>query len=284
MSNLAALIVDLEILGVESGGGGAPIANTDALPEGTTNLYHTDNRAVAAVVAGVEPADIGAIPSGGLKTVNGNSLEGSGNLSISASPGGATTQVQFNDAGAFAGDSTFTFNTTSKNVGIGNALVIPQAGNSVSALAGIYFDSHATNKPSYLAHNGSHFWRANGSVIGTHFFSFNLGYATSGWVIRGTDGVYGWTSGGTPDPAGQDAGLARNAEGTVEVNNGGKVSLGGSYGDLRLRGITMAGLLNFGHYTNATEPSFVNGAAFFNDDLDKLRIGGASGWETVTST
>ncbi len=35
--------------------------------------------------------------------------------------------------------------------------------------------------------------------------------------------------------------------------------------------------------TNATEPSWVNGAVFFNTDLDKLRIGGASAWETVTS-
>lgn len=37
-------------------------------------------------------------------------------------------------------------------------------------------------------------------------------------------------------------------------------------------------------YTNATEPSWINGEFFFNTDLDKLRVGGASAWETVTSS
>ncbi len=36
----------------------------------------------------------------------------------SGSPGGADTQVQFNDAGAFAGDSTFTFNKTADSLSV----------------------------------------------------------------------------------------------------------------------------------------------------------------------
>lgn len=51
-----------------------------------------------------------------IKTVNGTSLLGSGDLAVSATPGGATTQVQYNNAGAFAGSSTFTFNSATGTV------------------------------------------------------------------------------------------------------------------------------------------------------------------------
>jgi hypothetical protein len=36
-------------------------------------------------------------------------------------------------------------------------------------------------------------------------------------------------------------------------------------------------------YTTATRPAWQNGAVFFDSDLDKLVIGGASAWEVVTS-
>jgi hypothetical protein len=44
-------------------------------------------------------------------------LLGSGNISISASPGGADTQVQYNSAGAFAGSANLTFNGTNLTCG-----------------------------------------------------------------------------------------------------------------------------------------------------------------------
>jgi hypothetical protein len=52
-----------------------------------------------------------------IKTVNGNSLLGSGNLSVSASPGGSDTQVQYNSGGAFAGSANLTFNGTNLTCG-----------------------------------------------------------------------------------------------------------------------------------------------------------------------
>ena len=48
-----------------------------------------------------------------IKTINSQSLLGSGNIAVVTSPGGSTTQVQFNDAGVFAGSSAFTFSGTS---------------------------------------------------------------------------------------------------------------------------------------------------------------------------
>ena len=42
-------------------------------------------------------------------------------------------------------------------------------------------------------------------------------------------------------------------------------------------------LLKVGQYTTATEPAYVKGAQYFNTTLNKMRIGGVSVWETVTS-
>lgn len=53
-----------------------------------------------------------------VKTVNGTSLLGSGDITISggsATPGGSTTQVQYNNAGAFGGISTVTYDGTRLN-------------------------------------------------------------------------------------------------------------------------------------------------------------------------
>jgi hypothetical protein len=51
-----------------------------------------------------------------IKTVNGNSLLGAGNIAVSASPGGANTQVQYNSGGAFAGSANMTFDGASLTV------------------------------------------------------------------------------------------------------------------------------------------------------------------------
>lgn len=146
-------------------------ASTDALPEGSTNLYSTAARIRATVLTGLSTAAgtvvaathtileavgflqkqvsdnttaisnkaaSGAIGSSGLTmatakllgrgtastgaveelTIGSGLTLSAGTLSASGgggTPGGSTTQVQINDAGAFYGDSNFTYNkTTSK--------------------------------------------------------------------------------------------------------------------------------------------------------------------------
>lgn len=42
-------------------------------------------------------------------------------------------------------------------------------------------------------------------------------------------------------------------------------------------------LIYFGQFTTGAAPTYVNGASYFDTTLNKLRIGGASAWETVTS-
>ena len=55
----------------------------------------------------------------------------------SGSPGGANTQIQFNNAGAFAGNAAMTFNNTTGNVTLGNIVVaLNQQLETVSAFSG----------------------------------------------------------------------------------------------------------------------------------------------------
>jgi hypothetical protein len=62
--------------------------------------------------------------SGALPAVDGSALTG---ISAGGTPGGSDTQVQFNDGGAFGGDSGFVFNKTSKAVTLGGATVTTDA-------------------------------------------------------------------------------------------------------------------------------------------------------------
>jgi len=55
-----------------------------------------------------------------IKTINGNSILGSGDLVISASAGGSNTNVQYNSGGSFAGTSQFNFD--GNNVAIGKTV------------------------------------------------------------------------------------------------------------------------------------------------------------------
>lgn len=54
-----------------------------------------------------------------IKTINGSSLLGSGDISVSASAGGSDSQIQFNDSGAFGADSLFNWDNTNKRLGVG---------------------------------------------------------------------------------------------------------------------------------------------------------------------
>jgi hypothetical protein len=54
-----------------------------------------------------------------IRTVNGNTLLGSTDLVISASPSGLTGQIQFNNGGAFGADSNLFWDNTNKRLGIG---------------------------------------------------------------------------------------------------------------------------------------------------------------------
>jgi hypothetical protein len=68
--------------------------------------WSTFNGKQAALVSGTN-----------IKTINTNSILGSGDLTISGTPAGSTTQVQYNSSGAFAGSANLTFDGTNLTAG-----------------------------------------------------------------------------------------------------------------------------------------------------------------------
>jgi hypothetical protein len=99
---------------VVSSGGATPAIS---MPAATTSVngyltstdWTTFNGKQALLVSGTN-----------IKTINSNSILGSGDLAISASAAGSTTQVQYNNSGAFAGDADFTYNATDNELKAGN--------------------------------------------------------------------------------------------------------------------------------------------------------------------
>jgi hypothetical protein len=70
--------------------------------------WSTFNNKQAALVSGTN-----------IKTINGSSILGAGNLVVSGTPAGSTGYVQFNTAGAFNSDADFFWDNTNKYLGIG---------------------------------------------------------------------------------------------------------------------------------------------------------------------
>ena len=124
---------------------------SDQVTEGSTNLYHTAARVRAALLTGISTAagtvvaathtvleaigflqkqvsDNTSAISGkqatlvsgtNIKTINSTSLLGSGDITVSAAPGGSTTQVQYNNAGALAGAPGITTTGTELTISSG---------------------------------------------------------------------------------------------------------------------------------------------------------------------
>ena len=127
-----------------------------ALPSATTPLAGTEllpivqGGATTKVAASAFQAPL--VSGTNIKTINGNSLLGSGDLAISGgsgSPGGSTTQVQFNDAGVFGGDAGLAFDKTTGKLTVGGKTVTASApvldlsqswGNNLITFTGIKFN------------------------------------------------------------------------------------------------------------------------------------------------
>lgn len=86
------------------------------------------------------------VPTSRTLTINGTALDLSANRSwtVSATPGGSDTQIQFNDSGAFGGDDDFTYNKTTnalfiQHSGTGFPSFTAQSNNTSNVLNSAYF-------------------------------------------------------------------------------------------------------------------------------------------------
>lgn len=103
----------------------------------TVQGYDADLTSWAAIATSAKQDTL--VSGTNIKTVNGSSLLGAGDLTISGgggTPGGATTQVQFNDAGAFAGASGLTIDSATGAIKTATDTVYELVGTAVSASNG----------------------------------------------------------------------------------------------------------------------------------------------------
>jgi YD repeat-containing protein len=91
----------------------------DAIVNGETTKAPTQN-AVFDANALKQDALVSAT---NIKTINGSSVLGAGDLVVTTSPGGADTQVQYNDAGSLNGEADMAYNETTNTLTVDNLAV-----------------------------------------------------------------------------------------------------------------------------------------------------------------
>lgn len=72
-------------------------------------------------------------------------------------------------------------------------------------------------------------------------------------------------------------------QGVVEIYANTGLTPGGTFARKKIASFTADGVYLPFQAPTASAPTYVKGGVYFDTTLNKLRIGGASGWETVTS-
>lgn len=100
------------------------------------------------------------------------------------------------------------------------------------------------------------------------------------WAAGAGDSHTNWLNGA----AEWSAGIDQSDSNAWKLNYGGNPSSGTNVLKITTAGVvTVAGTFTPQKATTAGAPAWVNDAMYFDTTLNKLRIGGAAGWETVTS-
>lgn len=221
-------------------------------------------------VTGITAAHVGAIPTGGLKTVNGNSLEGSGNLSVTAdltAPGpiGGTTPSTITATGLTVTGGTVTASTPVINVTQtwNNAAVaftgrVTNITNTSSAAASLIEDwqvggmSKASIRKdgafgsqsawlrgfTYAGHPAWGYHRDTDSVPRCVVSISGVNVAGSSSFVTG----YSWSAGDSNALGVVDTALLKLGTGLVGVTDGNP----GTFRDLKLRNLITAGSISTG--------------------------------------
>jgi hypothetical protein len=255
----------------------ANVANVD-----TTNASNISSGTLAAArggagaVNGILKADgagnVSAASSGtDFKTVNSTSILGSGNISISASPGGSSGSIQYNNSGAFGGvgsydgSSTIRFGTNAFQVNIGD----PTSG--VSAKQFVQFAGDNGSYTPYVGYYTSSEYLYSLRIGFRHYLTgvLNGGGIDLNYYV-GRIVVQGWSLGFSAGPnAASDLTLRRVDANTLSI---GDVSSGTAYRDVKLRGVQFGST-----YTVSTLPtaSTVDGMTYRVSDLSAPTLGAA---------
>jgi hypothetical protein len=101
---------------------------TVTLPTGATYLYAGNVSSVPAVAN--SQSILTVVASNAAGTVNYFTTVSSDQPASAGSPGGSNTQIQFNNAGAFAGNVAMTFDNTTSNVTLSNVIIGTSGGGN----------------------------------------------------------------------------------------------------------------------------------------------------------
>jgi hypothetical protein len=96
----------------------------------------------------------------------------------------------------------------------------------------------------------------------------------------GAQGTLEWQSTNRSDAGSSDLAIGRASAGLLGIYTD---NTRATLANLSCAAITASGLIKPQQATTAGAPAYVLGAIYFDTTLNKLRIGGASAWETVTS-
>jgi hypothetical protein len=214
-----------------------------ALAPATDLTYTAATRVLAsstgtdATLPLVTSTEAGLAPLSGGGTSNFLRADGTWAAPGGGSPGGSTTHVQFNDGGAFGGDSGFTFDKTNKTVGLGGGTIT--ANDPVLDLTQTWNNAGVTF--TGIKYNVTVTAGANASLLldlqsgGTTQFNvdrFGAAYASTvrdigaspAWILNSNGGTlrdsvpFAWTSGGATGT--KDVLLYRDAAATLAQRNG----------------------------------------------------------------
>lgn len=148
-----------------------------------------------------------------------------GNPASYSTPGGSTTQVQYNASGAFAGDSNLTYNQGTGRLTVAQLTVSTSASMPAATFSGILTCNNLLNVT-----NDARFKDDSGN---TQYFQKGSSGTGTGRFVSSAN--FGYFFGTTNDAASavSDTALFRNAAGVVEVNN----ATAGTFRDLLARGL-----------------------------------------------
>ena len=103
-------------------------------------------------------AGVSKIIAGNNVTITSSNGDGTGNVTInstgggSGTPGGSNTQIQFNDAGAFGGNTGFTFNKTTGDLNLPDGTILQGDGGGIEypTSPGYEWDLHSSDGNVYI--------------------------------------------------------------------------------------------------------------------------------------
>jgi len=146
----------------------------------TGKLSNTDwsafNAKQAALVSGTN-----------IKTINGSSVLGSGDLTVSGTPSGSTGYIQFNTSGAFNSDADLFWDNTNKRLGIGTTtpgthIDVHSGADNVAS-----FNRTGTgNAYAQFAMSGTNKWRVGYNNTAGSFVVYDVANTVDRMVITNT--------------------------------------------------------------------------------------------------